>query len=261
MNTCLLVKAFLWSKQFLNLNVLTYLSEELGMHQTAKIISQAKKAGRSALLETEAKSVCLEYGIPVVESVLAGCAEEAAAAAGRIGFPVVLKVVSPDIIHKTEAGGVLVNLKSEAEVAAGYKKIVANAAKYRADAEVVGVLVAELAPPATEVIVGALKDPQFGQTVMFGLGGIFVEMLKDVSFRVAPLTEDDARDMITQLKAYPLLTGYRNTPAADVDALVKILCNTSRLVMEHPQIKELDLNPIRAYPKGVKTLDARIILE
>ena len=118
-----------------------------------------------------------------------------------------------------------------------------------------------MAPQSTEVIVGALKDPQFGQTVMFGLGGIFVEILKDVNFRVAPLTTEDAREMITELRAYPLLKGYRNTPAADIDALVEILLCTSRLVMDNPEIKELDLNPVMAYSKGAKVVDARIILE
>jgi acyl-CoA synthetase (NDP forming) len=118
-----------------------------------------------------------------------------------------------------------------------------------------------MAPQSTEVIVGAIKDPQFGQTLMFGLGGIFVELLKDVTFRIAPLTREDAHEMITKVKAYPLLTGYRNTPPADIDAIINALLNTSKLVMEHPEIKELDLNPIITYEKGAKTVDARIILE
>ena len=121
----------------------------------------------------------------------------------EIGYPIVLKIVSPDIIHKSDAGGVLVNLKTSADVASGYKKIIENVKKYKADAKIVGVLVQEMAPQSTEVIVGAIKDPQFGQTVMFGLGGIFVELLKDVNFRIAPLTAEDAKEMITQLKAYP----------------------------------------------------------
>jgi acetate---CoA ligase (ADP-forming) subunit beta len=121
--------------------------------------------------------------------------------------------------------------------------------------------VAEMAPQGTEVIVGAVKDAQFGQTVMFGLGGIFVELLKDVNFRVAPITPDEAKEMIISLKAFPLLNGYRGSVPADLDALVRILCNVSRLVMEQPEIKELDLNPVMAYPKGAKTVDARIILE
>jgi acetate---CoA ligase (ADP-forming) subunit beta len=231
------------------------------VNQIAKIINQAKKEGRKALLETEAKTICTEYGIPVTKFNLAKNEKEAATQADQIGYPIVLKIVSPDIIHKTEAGGVLVNLKNAADVASGYKKIIENVTKYKTDAKIVGILVQEMAPQSTEVIVGAIKDPQFGQTVMFGLGGIFVELLKDVNFRVAPLTTEDAKEMITQLKAFPLLNGYRNTPPADIDAIVSILCAVSRLVMENPEIKELDLNPVMAYPKGAKTVDARIILE
>lgn len=231
------------------------------MNQTAKIINQAKKEGRKALLETEAKTICMEYGIPVTKFKLALNEKEAAKHADEIGYPVVLKIVSPDIIHKSDAGGVIVNLKNPAEVTNAYKKIIENVKKYNAKAKIVGVLVQEMAPQSTEVIVGAIKDPQFGQTIMFGLGGIFVEILKDVNFRIAPLTLDDAKEMITELKAYPLLKGYRNTPPADIDALISILCNTSRLVMDNQEIKELDLNPVMAYQKGAKTVDARIILE
>ncbi len=231
------------------------------MNQTAKIIHQAKKEGRKALLEPEAKTICAEYGIPVNKFQLAKTEKEASTYADEIGYPIVLKIVSPDIIHKSDAGGVKVNLKNSQEVADAYRKIIENAKNYKADAKIVGVLVQEMAPQSTEVIVGAIKDPQFGQTVMFGLGGIFVELLKDVNFRIAPLTAEDAKEMITQLKAYPLLNGYRNTPPADLDALVAILCSVSSLVMENPEIKELDLNPVMAYPKGAKTVDARIILE
>ena len=231
------------------------------MNQTSKIIKQAKKEGRKALLEPEAKAICMEYGIPVTKFKVALNEKEAAKYADEIGYPVVLKIVSPDIIHKSDAGGVMVNLKNPAEVIDAYKKILENVKKYKPDAKIVGVLVQEMAPQSTEVIVGAIKDPQFGQTVMFGLGGIFVEILKDVNFRIAPLTADDAKEMITELKAYPLLKGYRNTPPADIDALVGILCSTSRLVMDNPEIKELDLNPVMAYQKGAKTVDARIILE
>jgi acetate---CoA ligase (ADP-forming) subunit beta len=231
------------------------------LNQTAKIINQAKKEGRKALLETEAKTICTEYGIPVTKFKLAKNEKEAAVYADQIGFPIVLKIVSPDIIHKSDVGGVIVNLKTPAEAAKSYKKIIENVKKYKEEAKIVGVLVQEMAPQSTEVIVGAIKDPQFGQTIMFGLGGIFVELLKDVNFRVAPLTSEDAKEMITQLKAYPLLNGYRNTPPVDIEAIVSILCNVSRLVMDNTEIKELDLNPVMAYPKGAKTVDARIILE
>ena len=231
------------------------------MNQTSKIINQAKKEGRKALLESEAKMICAEYGIPITKFKVVPNEKEAAKYANEIGYPVVLKIVSPDIIHKSDAGGVMVNLKTPAEVLSAYNKILENVKKYNPNAKIMGVLVQEMAPPSTEVIVGAIKDPQFGQTVMFGLGGIFVEVLKDVNFRIAPITTDDAEEMIAQLKAYPLLKGFRNTPPADIDALVEILCNTSRLVMDNPEIKELDLNPVLVYQKGAKTVDARIILE
>lgn len=231
------------------------------MNKTSKIISEARSEGRKALLETEAKTICTEYGIPVTAFKLAKNEKEAAEFAEQLGFPVVLKIVSPDIIHKSDAGGVIVNLKSAVEAQKAYGKILENAKKYNAAARIVGVLVQEMAPQSTEVIVGALKDPQFGQTLMFGLGGIFVEILKDVVFRVAPITREDAEEMMTEVKAYPLLKGYRNTPPADLNAIADILLNTSRLVMENPEVKELDLNPIMAYEKGAKTVDARIILE
>jgi acetyl-CoA synthetase (ADP-forming) len=231
------------------------------LNKTSKIISQARLEGRRALLETEAKTICMEYAIPVTKFKLAKNEREAAEFAGQLGFPVVLKIVSPDIVHKSDAGGVMVNLKSAVEVQNAYWKILENAKKYNAAAKIVGVLVQEMAPQSTEVIVGAIKDPQFGQTLMFGLGGIFVELFKDVIFRVAPVTQEDAQEMITGVKAYPLLKGYRNTPPADVDAIINILLNTSRLVMDNSEIKELDLNPIMAYEKGAKTVDARIILE
>lgn len=231
------------------------------MNETAKIICQAQKEGRKALLETEAKTICLEYCIPVTKFKLAKTAREAAEFAEQLGYPVVLKIVSPDIIHKSDAGGVMVNLKSKTGVQDAYRKILENAKKYKATAKIAGVLVQEMAPQSTEVIVGAVKDPQFGQTLMFGLGGVFVEILKDVTFRIAPITREDALEMVTGIKAYPLLKGYRNTPPTDTEAIVNILLNTSRLVMDNPQIKELDLNPVLAYEKGAKTVDARIILE
>jgi acyl-CoA synthetase (NDP forming) len=226
-----------------------------------KTFEQVRREGRKFLLEPEAKSVCMEYGIPVTKFKVAKNKVEAVKFAEDIGFPVVLKIVSPDIIHKSDIGGVVVGLKTADEVRSAYQQIIRNVKKHKADAKIVGVLVQEMAPPSTEVIVGAVKDPQFGPALMFGLGGIFVEVLRDVAFRIAPVSEDEAREMIGEIKAYPLLKGYRGLPPADIDAIVKILVNTSRLVMEHQEIKELDLNPIMVYEKGAKTVDARIILE
>jgi acyl-CoA synthetase (NDP forming) len=227
----------------------------------SQIISNAEKEGRKFLLETEAKTICMECDIPVTKFELAESEVEAVELAGQIGHPVVLKIVSPDIIHKSDVGGVMIDLKNKSEVQNGYRQILRNVKKHKPKAKVAGVLVQEMAPASTEVIVGAIKDPQFGPALMFGLGGIFVEVLKDVTFRVAPITKDEACEMISEVKAYPLLKGYRNTPPADTGAIIMILLNTSKLVMRHPEIKELDLNPIMVYEKGAKTVDARILLE
>jgi len=231
------------------------------LSKAAAIFKRAREEGRRHLLEPEAKTVCMEYGIPVPKFRVAGSAEDAVKYAEEIGYPVVLKVVSPDVIHKSDVGGVMLGLRSADEVRSAYEKLLGNVRSHKPNAEIVGVLVEEMAPKAVEVIVGAVKDPQFGPTLMFGLGGVFVEILKDVSFRVAPITEDDATEMITEIKAYPILQGYRGMPPADVDAIKQILLNTSRLVMEHQEIAELDLNPIMVYQKGAKAVDARIILE
>jgi len=231
------------------------------MGNVSQIFENARKEGRKYLLEPEAKAVCMEYGIPVTKFRVAKNVEETTRFAEETGYPVVLKIVSPDIVHKFDVGGVVLNLKSSQEVRDAYKRVMANVKKHKPDAKIVGVLVQEMAPPSTEIIVGATKDPQFGPALMFGLGGIFVEVLKDVSFRIAPITKSDAREMITEVKGYPILRGYRGEPPADINAIVEVLLNTSRLVMDHPEIRELDLNPILVYEKGAKTVDARIILE
>ena len=231
------------------------------MNTGSEIFSRVREEGRKFLLEPEAKTVCRAYGIPITDFKVAKNGAEAVKFAEKIGYPVVLKIVSPDVIHKSDVGGVTVNVKDAEDVQKTYEQIMDSVKRHKPNAKIVGVLVQEMAPQSTEVIVGATKDPQFGPTLMFGLGGIFVEILKDVTFRIAPITEDEAREMITAVKAYPLLKGYRNTPPADIDAIVEILLNTSRLVMEHQEIKELDLNPIMVYEKGAKTVDARIILE
>ncbi|MCL2690661.1 MAG: acetate--CoA ligase family protein [Candidatus Bathyarchaeota archaeon] len=231
------------------------------MSTTDKIIAQARSENRKALLESEAKTIMTEYGVIVPKFQLATNPKEAAQIAESIGFPIVAKIVSPEIIHKSDAGGVKVGLKTAADVEAAYTTIIENAKKYDPNAHILGVLIMEMAPQGTEVIVGAIKDPQFGATIMFGLGGIFVEVLKDVTFKIAPVTLDEAKEMITSLKAAALLKGYRNTPAADIDALAQIIVNVSNLLTEHPEIAELDLNPVLAYAKGTNTVDARIILQ
>ena len=231
------------------------------MNKASEIFNKVMSEGRKFLLEPEAKRVCMEYDIPVTRFEIATSAEEAVKLAEEIGYPVVLKIVSPDVIHKFDVGGVVLDLKTPEEVKNAYNQIIENVKGRRPQAKILGVTVQEMAPPSTEVIVGAVKDPQFGPTVMFGLGGIFVEIMKDVTFRIAPISEEEAREMISEVKAYPILKGYRGMPSADIDAIAKILVNTSKLVMDHQEIKELDLNPILVYEKGAKTVDARIILE
>jgi acetyl-CoA synthetase (ADP-forming) len=229
--------------------------------KTRQILSKAKREERRNLLEIEAKAICKEYGIPVTKIELAKNEDEAVKLAEKMGFPVVLKIVSPDVVHKSDVGGVIINVKDTDGTREAYQQIVKNVQKYNPRAKIIGVLVQEMAPSSTEVIVGAIKDPQFGPALMFGLGGVFVEVLKDVTFRIAPINADEACEMITEVKAYPLLKGYRNLPPADVNAIVKILLAVSKLVTEHEEIKELDLNPVMVYEKGAKTVDARIILE
>jgi acyl-CoA synthetase (NDP forming) len=229
--------------------------------KVTKIFDEARREGRKFLLEHEAKTVCKEYGVPITELKIANTAEEAAKFSEQIGYPTVLKIVSPDVIHKFDVGGVILNIKSREEAKNAYNKIIQNVKKHKPDAKIDGILVQEMAPASTEVIVGSIKDAQFGPTLMFGFGGIFVEVLKDVSFRIAPITEEDAREMISEVKAYPILKGYRGQPPADIDTIAKILLGISKLVMDHQEIKELDLNPVMVYEKGAKTVDARIILE
>lgn len=231
------------------------------LNETLQILSDASKERRKFLLETESKTICMEYGIPVTKFELAKTEDEALSLAEKIGFPLVLKIVSQDIIHKSDIGGVVVGLRSKDDVQHAYRQILRNVKRHAPKARITGMLVQEMAPASTEVIVGAIKDPQFGPALMFGLGGVFVEVLKDVTFRVAPITEEDACEMIMEVKAYPLLKGYRNTPPADTKAITDILLSTSRLVMDHQEIKELDLNPVIVYQNGAKVVDARIVLE
>ncbi len=231
------------------------------MGTVSEILTDVRNEDRKSLLEPEAKTICREYGIPVTQFKVAQDVDEATEFAQEIGYPVVLKVVSPEILHKSDVGGVMVDLKTAHEVEAAYSTIQSNVEKAQPKARIVGILVQEMAPQSREVIVGAVKDDQFGPSVMFGLGGIFVEILKDVAFRIAPVTTQEAQMMITEIRAYPVLKGYRNQPALDTEAIAEIIVKTSELVTEHQEIKELDLNPVMVYEEGVKTVDARIILE
>ena len=225
------------------------------------IIKTAKKQGKSSLNEVESKQLLKAAGIDTTEITLASSKEEAVAAARKLGFPAVLKIVSPDILHKSDIGGVKLNLNSEDDVGKAYDEIMAAAKKHDPKASIEGVSMQPMARPATEVIIGMSKDEQFGPVLMFGLGGILVEVLKDVSFRIVPLTRRDAREMIRDIKAYPVLEGYRGQEPADIETLEKLLLKVSDFVEKNPDIKEMDLNPVFAYKDGAIAVDARIILE
>ncbi len=225
-----------------------------------QILQAARKEGRRNLLEPEAKEICRTYGMPTPEFGVAHSASEAAVIAGKVEFPVVLKIVSQDILHKTEAGGVRLDLKSRDEVERAYSQILAKIKAYNANARIAGVLVQHMSPNGVEVIVGGLRDSQFGPTVLFGLGGIFVEVLKDVSFRVAPLSELDSRDMIKEIRSYSILKGIRGQPAADEEAIVRVLQGSSRIMQENESIQQMDLNPVLVYGNGASVVDARIII-
>jgi len=224
------------------------------------IIQSARNEKRKLLLEPEAKEICLAYGMPTPAFGVAQNPSEAIKLAGEIGFPVVLKVVSQDVLHKTEAGAVLLDLNSIEQVEDGYNQIISRVRTYNARARISGVLVQHMAPKGIEVIVGGLRDSQFGPTVLFGLGGIFVEILKDASFRVSPLSELDSRQMIREIRAYSILQGARGQPASDEEAIVRILQSTSRIMIENPAIQQMDLNPVIVYAAGANIVDARIIL-
>lgn len=226
-----------------------------------EILSRVKLEGRTALMEYEAAQVFKAYGLPLAPSILSRDENEAVKAAEELGYPVVLKISSPDILHKTEAKGVKVNLKTPEEVRSAFKEIMENARKYKADARIVGVLVQKMAAPGgTEVIFGAIRDPQFKQVVMFGLGGIFVEVLKDVTFRVAPVTIEEARKMALEIQASSILKGVRGQAPRDLDSLADSLSRLSQLVVDFPEIKELDANPVMLYESGLLVVDARILL-
>lgn len=229
-----------------------------------EIIAKARGEGRTALTEIEAKKLFASYGLPVTEINLAKSEEEAVSLAHETGFPIVMKVVSPDIIHKSDAGGVKVNIKDEAGVRSAYQTILANCKAYNANADIRGVAVQEMAPLGTEVIIGSINDPTFGPTVMFGLGGIFVEVLKDVTFRVAPVTKGQAEQMINEIRSVAILAGARGESPRDRVALADLVCSYAAMIYDlRDEVSETDANPVLVYEegKGLKVVDARIILK
>jgi acyl-CoA synthetase (NDP forming) len=225
------------------------------------IIEKARNESRTFLTEIESKILLSKAGIPVVETELAKTPEEAAAISERIGFPIALKIVSGQVIHKSDAGGVKLNLATVEDVKGAYQEILASVKENYPQAEVDGISVQRMVRPGIEVVVGMTKDAQFGPVIMFGLGGILVEILKDVSFRIVPLEKEDARTMIREIKGYRLLEGYRGMEAANIPILEEMLLNISKFAAVNPEIKELDLNPVMVYKDNAVAVDARVILE
>jgi acyl-CoA synthetase (NDP forming) len=226
-----------------------------------QVIESARREGRAWLTEIESKELLAQAGLPVVETRLARTKQEAISIAKELGFPVVLKIASPDIVHKSDAGGVKLGLKNATEVGRAYREIMDLVKQGEPQATIYGVSVQRMIRPGIEVIMGMSKDAQFGPVLMFGLGGVFVEVLKDVSFRIVPITRRDARQMIEEIKAYPVLKGYRGREPANIEALEDMLLKLSHFVEQSPQIRELDLNPIFAHRDGAVAVDARIIME
>ncbi|MGH8316267.1 MAG: acetate--CoA ligase family protein, partial [Steroidobacterales bacterium] len=222
-----------------------------------QILDKVKSEGRASLTAPEGKLVCDAYRIAVPKEGVATSAAEAAKLASGIGFPVVMKIVSPEILHKTEAGGVIVGVKSADEAEKGFATIMANAKKYDAKAKLLGVQVQQMLQGGQEVIIGAVTDPSFGKLVAFGLGGILVEVLKDITFRLAPATREDALSMLDGIAAAEILKGVRGAEPVHRDALAALIQNVSQLVADFPEIAEMDLNPVFASKSGAIAADVR----
>jgi acetyl-CoA synthetase (ADP-forming) len=231
-----------------------------GREQLIKVIQLARSDSRNFLLEPECDEVLRAYGIPVVDSFFAKTPEEAVKASEKLGFPLVEKVVSPDVLHKSDVGGVKVGISNPDEVAKAFTEIESAVKSANPKARFYGVYLQKMLRGGVETIVGGTRDPQFGPVVVFGLGGIFVEILKDVSFRVAPLSEDDAIEMMNEIKAAAILNGVRGSKPVDKVALARIIVSVGALMAENKEISSLDLNPVMATPDGAVAVDSRIIL-
>ncbi len=225
-----------------------------------EVLEIAKNDGRAILTEYESKEILRAYSIPTTMDRLATSAENAATIASKIGFPVVLKIHSHDITHKTEVRGVKLDLKDEEEVKKAFNEVINKVKQNKPEAKIKGLLVQNLAPPGREVIIGVNRDPQFGPIIVFGLGGIFVEVLKDVSFRLPPISKKEAISMMKEIKGYPILEGIRGAPSVDIISVADVMEKTSKMVMDLPEIMELDMNPIILYEKGLTVVDARVII-
>jgi len=225
-----------------------------------EIVQKALTAGRNLLPEHEAYEICREFSIPFPPTRIARNWKEAEKAGEDLGFPVVLKIVSPAVIHKTDVGGVLVGIASPADLRKAYDQLLANVREKAGAVPIDGVLVQKAMPKGVEVAVGGLKDEVFGPMIMFGSGGILIEVFKDVSFRMAPFDEEEALRQIKDTKAYELLKGVRGARPTDLKALTQLIVNAGNLMCRIPELAELDFNPVLAYPEGCVIVDARMVL-
>jgi len=227
-----------------------------------ELFDRVRAEGRVSIGDAEAREVLEAYGFPIPKSRLARTPQEAAKVAEEIGYPIVLKIASPDILHKTDVGGVKLNLRSSSDVQDAFELMVYRAERYVPDARVWGCLVQQMVPGGREVLLGMSRDPQFGPLVAFGLGGIYVEALKDVAFRVAPFNRHEAEEMIREIRSYPLLEGVRGEPPADHEAMVDALLRISQLATDFPEIVELDINPLMVFEegRGAMAIDMRLVL-
>ena len=241
-----------------------YASYEVDRNAVQQVIDQVRSEGRRSIGDFEARSVLQAYGLRIPQSEIAETPEKAVQIATQIGFPVVLKIASPDILHKTDVGGVKVGLRNASDVRDAFELMVYRAQRYVPEARIWGCLVQEMAPPGgLEVLVGMNRDPQFGPLVTFGLGGIYVETLKDVTFRLAPFSRQEAEEMLGEIRAHALLDGVRGQPPADKAAILDTLLRINQLVTDFPDITELDINPLMVYQEGqgAVAIDMRLILK
>jgi hypothetical protein len=225
-----------------------------------KIIKQSVAAGDAVIPELDAQKICRTFNISCPATVLAADKEECLAAAQTMGYPVVIKIHSRQIVHKSDVGGVMVGIGSKEQLAQAYDRLRDNVGRNCPQAEIGGVIVQKQMPKGVEVVVGGLRNDQFGPVVMFGMGGIYVEVFKDVAFRLAPLDKDEALRQVRETKVYKLLQGVRGEKPCDIDALCEVIVNTGRLIAEYPEIAELDFNPVFCYPDGCTVVDARLVL-
>jgi len=226
-----------------------------------EIFEKVKNSRRNNLTELESREILNYYKIPLVKGEVVKTIKGAKKFIEKIGYPVALKVISRQIIHKSDVGGVILNIDNEKKLFQAYHQIIKNIEKNAPKATIEGFFIQEMISGGQEVIVGGKLDPTFGQTIVFGLGGVFVEVFGDTSFRVVPITKEDALEMIKEIKAYKILKGYRGKPPVNIEALVDILLKTSKMLEENQKIKELDINPILALPDRTVAVDARIIIE